>query len=79
MKARDTPPTASAPGDAIFPEIAPDPSEVSDSATSAAPDDDFWRAEPERRRRFPRPNRRVVVTQGVAVALVVAAVVVRFD
>jgi len=78
VNAADTPPIASAPGDAIFQEISPDPSEVSDSATFAAPDNDFWRAEPERRRRFPRANRRVVVTQGVAVALVVAAVVVRF-
>jgi hypothetical protein len=72
----DGPPAVS--GDAIFHEIAPESLGNADTATFGAPETEFWSAEPERRRRFPRPNRRVVVTQGLALALVATAAVVRF-
>jgi hypothetical protein len=64
--------------DPIFRAISPESLAVAEPVVANADDAGFWPAEPERRRRLPRPSRRVVATQGLALLLVAAAAVVRF-
>jgi hypothetical protein len=68
--------------DPVFAAILPQPlaSEEDDAGTGAGPSSDssFWSDEEERPHRFRRPNKRTVAIQGSALALLIAAAVVRF-
>jgi hypothetical protein len=68
-----------APSPAPSPEPEPASEMIADiDLVALAPDQDFWPAEAKRRRLPSRASRRVLVTQGAAALLLVAAVVVRF-
>jgi hypothetical protein len=72
------PPVAVAenPSDGIFDAIAPEALANADPLEFSG-DADFWPPETKPTRRLSRPNRRVLVTQGAAALLLVAAVALR--